>query len=336
MVAQQQPAAGPAALVLQASVARRYYIDGRSKIEIADEFRLSRFKVARLLDDARASGLVQIQIGRPGVIDVGLSSELTDAYGLLHAVVVDTHEEEAAALRQQVGRATAELLSEIVTADDVLGLGWARSLIAMSAELRQLARCRVVQLTGALSRPDVDESSIELVRDVARISGGPAYYFYAPMLVRDAPTAASLFRQPDVARAVAQFPSVTKAVVGVGGWSPPYSTVYDALAPAERKALIRLGVRADVSGVLLDGDGAAINPPVSDRVVGIDAARLRRIPEIIAIGYAPEKAPAARAAILGGYITSLVTHTSFAQALLAAAGQPRREGIGSGARGSAR
>ena len=49
----------------------------------------------------------------------------------------------------------------------------------------------VVQLTGALSRPDVDDSSIELVREVARTGGGPAYFFYAPLCVADAATAAA-------------------------------------------------------------------------------------------------------------------------------------------------
>jgi DNA-binding transcriptional regulator LsrR (DeoR family) len=177
----------------------------------------------------------------------------------------------------------------------------------------------VVQLTGALSRPDVDDSSIELVRDVARIANGPAYYFYAPMIVADAMTAAVLLRQPEVARAVDQFASVTKAVVGVGGWDPPYSTVYDAVSPAERAALRKLGVRADVSGVLLDADGVAIHAPLTDRSICIPAAQLRRVPEVIALAYGPEKAPAVRAAVLGGYVTGLVTHTRFAEALLSAA-----------------
>ena len=66
MVAAEGNLRGPAQLVLTASVARRYYLDGRSKIEIASEFGLSRFKVARLLDDARASGLVRIEIVHPG------------------------------------------------------------------------------------------------------------------------------------------------------------------------------------------------------------------------------------------------------------------------------
>ena len=68
----RQQHTGPAQVVLAASIARRYYLDGRSKIEIADEFGLSRFKVARLLDAARESGLVRIEIRHPGQIDVDL------------------------------------------------------------------------------------------------------------------------------------------------------------------------------------------------------------------------------------------------------------------------
>jgi DNA-binding transcriptional regulator LsrR (DeoR family) len=310
---------GPAQLVLTASVARRYYLDGKSKIEIADEFKLSRFKVARLLETARASGLVRIEIGQPGTIDVNLSGELREAYALLHAIVVDTVEDDPVALRRLVGRAGAELLSEIVTRADVLGLGWARALVAMRTALSQLTAHSVVQLTGALSRPDVDDSSIELVRDVARIANCPAYRFYAPMIVRDAPTAAALRSHPEVARAIAQFPKVTKAVVAVGGWAPTASTVYDALSPAERKALARRGVHADVSGVLLDADGAPVHAPLTDRMICIDAADLRRIPEVIALVYGPEKASATRAAIRGGYVNGIITHTSMAKALLSMA-----------------
>jgi DNA-binding transcriptional regulator LsrR (DeoR family) len=287
---------GPAQLVLTASVARRYYLDGKSKIEIADEFKLSRFKVARLLEDARSSGLVRIEIGQPGAIDLDMSGELQSAYGLLHAIVVDTVEDDSLALRRLVGTAGAQLLSEIVTRNDVLGLGWARALIAMRSALDRLAARSVVQLTGALSRPDVDDSSIELVRDVAALRG-----------------------HPEVARAISMFPKVTKAVVAVGGWAPAASTVYDALSASERKALQRLGVCADVSGVLLDGEGRAVQAPLTERMVCIAAADLQQIPEVIALAYGPEKASATRAAMRGGYVNGLVTHTSMAKALLSLA-----------------
>ncbi len=311
--------AGPAELVLMAAVARAYYVAGRAKTEIAEEFDISRFKVARLLDLARESGLVRIEIGRPGAVDLALSAELQAAYDLRQAIVVTTPDTSPEALREQVGRAGGELLSEITTVNDVLGFGWARSLLAMKSALRTLAPCPVVQLTGALSRPDVDVSSVELVRDIARIGGGPAYYFYAPMLVPDKTTAAVLRRQPEVARAFEHFSSVTKAVVGVGGWRPPASTFYDAITPTERKALLAHGVHADVSGVLLDELGRPVEVPPTDRMIRISAQDLHRIPEVIALAYGTEKAPAARAAIRGGFVTGLVTHTSFAHTLLALA-----------------
>jgi DNA-binding transcriptional regulator LsrR (DeoR family) len=309
---------GPAQLVLTASVARRYYLDGKSKIEIADEFKLSRFKVARLLDDARSSGLVRIEIGQPGAIDLDLSGELRAAYGLVHAIVVDTLEDDPLALRRLVGKAGAELLSEIATRSDVLGLGWARALISMRSALGGLAAHSVVQLTGALSRPDVDDSSIELVRDVARIANCPAYRFYAPLIVNDAPTATALRGHPQVARAISMFPKVTKAVVAVGAWEPGASTIHDAITPPERKALLRLGVHAEVSGVLLDTDGAAVHAPLTERMICIDAADLGRIPEVIALVYGPQKVSATRAAIRGGYVNGIVTHASLAKALLSA------------------
>jgi len=58
----------------------------------------------------------------------------------------------------------------------------------MRTSLTRLAAGAVVQLTGALSRPDIDKSSAEMVRDVARTSGVPAFFFHAPMILPDATT----------------------------------------------------------------------------------------------------------------------------------------------------
>ncbi len=309
----------PAELVLTASVARRYYLDGKSKIEIADEFRLSRFKVARLINAARTSGLVRIEIGYPGVVNVDLSARLQEAFALRHAVVVDASDEHPAALRRQLGAAAADLLAEITTADDVLGLAWARSVGAMTAALTRLAAVPVVQLTGALSRPEMDDSSVDLVRQAARISGGPAYFFYAPLIVRDVATARALRRQPEVARAFAHFSAVTKAVVGVGLWAPGQSTVYDATEERERRQVRRLGACADVSGVLVGSSGEPIKADLGDRTIGVNAAQMRAIPEVIAIAYGKAKTPAVRAAIRSRLVSGLVTHATLASDLLATA-----------------
>ncbi|HTK63292.1 MAG TPA: sugar-binding domain-containing protein [Pseudonocardia sp.] len=311
---------GPAQAVLLASIARRYYLDGRSKVEIADEFGLSRFKVARLIEVARDSGLVRIEIRHQGDIDIDLSARVRDRFTLQHAVVVDTPDDDPSHLRQHLGRATAELLGEVCSPRDVLGLAWARSVSAMASSLPRLPGVPVVQLTGALTPLDGDDSSIDVVRDAARAAGGPAFVFYAPFTVPDAATARVLRQQPEVARAFGEIPRVTKAVAGVGLWAPGQSTLYDAADESDRADLCRLGVCADLSGVFLTADGEPVEADLTHRMIGIDARQMRAIPEVVVIAYGAAKLAAVRAALRSGLVGGLVTHTALAEALLGADG----------------
>ena len=300
--------------MLAATAARRFYLEGVSKSDIAAELGVSRFKVARMLDWARSTGLVRIELESPGEIDLDLSVRLRTARGLRHCVVIEGPEDDEL-LRMALGRAAAELLSEIVQPGDVLGLAWARSLMAMRTSLKALPACDVVQLTGALSLPS-DDSSVELVRDLARRSNGQGYYFYAPMVLPDAATARVLRTQPDVARAIERYPSVTKAVIGVGAWQQGLSTVVGALTERERREIYDLGVRAELSGVQIDGQGNPVTTPLTDRLVGITAEQLHAVPDVIAVAYGTAKIDAVDAGIRGGFITSLVTHSAMANGLL--------------------
>jgi DNA-binding transcriptional regulator LsrR (DeoR family) len=317
---------GPAELVLATSVARRYYLDGRTKIEIGDEFQLSRFKVARLLETARNQGLVRIEIGFPGSVNLVLSEQLREAFHLHHAVVIDAADDHEASLRQQLGQTAAELLTEITTPDDVLGLAWARAVGAMATQLQSLPTVPVVQLTGAMYRstavssPIDDNNSIDVVREVARVARGPAYLFFAPFLVHDAATATAMRRQPDVARALEQIPSVTRAVAGIGYWESGQSTLYDSASGADRKSLAKQGVCADVGGVFIAADGTPLQTSLNDRMIGISAAQMLAVDEVLVIAYGIRKRPAVLAAVKSGLVKSIVTHASLASALLADAG----------------
>jgi DNA-binding transcriptional regulator LsrR (DeoR family) len=311
----KENSAGPAALVLMATAARRYYLEGASKSDIAAELGLSRFKIARLIDAARASGIVRIELESHSAINLDLSVRLRAAYGLRHCVVMDCPDDDDNVLREHLGRAAAELLSEIVEPGDVLGLAWGRSLMAMRPFLGPLNRCDVVQLTGALSLPG-EASPIELVRDVARLSQGEAFFFYAPMMLPDAATAQALRAQPEIARAVARFPDVTKAVVGVGAWEPGQSTVADAVSEPERREMYEAGVRAEVSSVQIDAAGTPVTTSLAERLIGIRSEDLQAVPEVIAIVYGSQKAAAVHAALRSDFVTSVVTHTVLADALL--------------------
>ena len=312
----KDPDGTPVHLVLMAAVARRHYLDDRSKREIAEEFGLSRFKVARLLESARSSGLVRIEIRHEGVIDVDTSQRLRDRFSLQHAVVIDTPDDDVDSLRRQLARSAADLLREVITQHDVLGLAWTRLVSVLARTPPRLPGVPVVQLTGALSIPESDHTSVDIVRDVARASGGPAYVFYAPFIVPDARTASAMRRQPEVARAFDQLPSITHAVVGIGLWAPELSTLHQGADAYDRAVLRNRNVCAEVSGVFLTADGEPVSTELTDRMLAINAEQMLAIPEVLSVPYGLGRAPAVHAALRAGLVDSLVTHTSLARRLL--------------------
>jgi DNA-binding transcriptional regulator LsrR (DeoR family) len=308
---------GPAELVLWAAVARRHYLQGESKVDIAEALGISRFKVARMLESAREQGLVRIEIVRQGSLDVDTSARLQERYGLSHALVIETNDTDAAAIRQQLGTAAAGLLSEVVVEGDVLGLPWSRNVHATVSALTSLPRVEVVQLTGAIALPEVDSSAVDIVRRASRVAGGPARIFYAPFVMDSKASADSLRRQPEVADVLARASAVTKAVVGIGQWAPGESTIHDLLDANEQKELAAQGVLGEVAGVFFDPEGIPLRPMVADRLITLDADNLVKIPEVIAVVSGMSKSSAVRAALEGGLIHGMVTDSTLAGALLA-------------------
>lgn len=310
----------PAELVLAASIARRFYVDGVAKVDIAEEFGISRFKVARILNEAREHGLVRVDIRLPGRIDGDLSVQLRDALGLARAVVVDTPPEPEPSLRQHLAEVTADLLTEIVADDDVLGLTWSRTIAATSAALTRLAPCTVVQLAGTLAHPERDAGTVELCRRAAAVGGGRAYSIYAPLVLPDAATASSLRGQPEITEALSRFGALTKAVVAIGAWSAGHSTVWEAVSRRERTDYRAAGACAEVSGRLLDAAGRDVRTDLDDRLIAISLDELRAVPEVVALSTGPARAEATRAVVQAGFVSTLVTDASCARAMLALEG----------------
>ncbi|MGK5630890.1 sugar-binding transcriptional regulator [Streptomyces sp. URMC 123] len=313
------PRMGPAELVQAAAMARRFYLEGKSKIQIAEEFGVSRFKVARVLETALERDLVRIEIRVPAELDAERSDALRARYGLRHAVVVESPADDAAADAadpENLGEVAADLLGELVAEGDVLGLAWGRSTIHMAAALNRLPPCTVVQLTGVYDAGTAERGSVEAVRRAAQVSGGEAHPIYAPMLLPDPATAAALRGQTGIARAFDYFDKVTVAAVSIGSWAPGISTVYDMLSEEERAHYAGLGAAAEMSAHLFDAEGRRIGRDLGERCITVEADRLRRIPEVVAIAGGQRKAAAIGAVLRSGLVTSLVTDTAAADHLL--------------------
>lgn len=311
---------GPAWMLQAADIARRFYLEGRSKVEIAEALGLSRFKVARILDEALALGVVEVRINVPARVDPDLSTRVRQRLGLRRALVVRGPSETSPAgpVHVHLCRVAADLLGELVTEDDVLGLTCSRNVAATTDGLERIAPCRVVQLTGTLAGAETGPGSVESVRRAAGVGGGKAYPIYAPMILGDAATARSLANQAGIRSVLERFPDVTVAMVSVGAWRDGASSVWQTVDEALRSEASRAGTVGEIGARLFDASGRAVPTSLDERVLGATLADLRRIDEVVALGFGRERADAVRAAVAGGIVTSLVADGDLAEALLEA------------------
>lgn len=296
-----------------AAVARRHYWERRTRVEIADELGISRFKVSRLLESAVATGLVRIEINVPESVDADLSLRVKEKFGLDRALVATAPSARPEAVRDALGRATAALLADIVHPEDVLGVTSGRTINATARHLTSLAGCEIIQLTGMSG--DLNDNPVEVLRRVAEISGGHARSIFAPLTVATAEAAAALKTDPVIAAAFRRFPSVTIVVAAVGSWQPPDSRYFDGIPIAERNALLAQDVMADVGGALLNSKGAPVHD-FDDRVLGVSIEELKHAEQVIVVGGGFPKVGAIRATLRAGFVTTLITDDSVARSLL--------------------
>lgn len=304
---------GPAWLVQAAEIARQFYLEGRSKVEIGDALGLSRFKVARILEEARELGLVEVTVRLPAFIDADASAAVIAHTGA-RAIVLSP--DVSGEVRAELGRLGADLLTERVSDTDVLGLSCSRSVSAACEALGTLAPCDVVQLTGTLAGRDGGPGSVESVRTAAAVGGGRAHPIYAPMLLPDASTAHALAGQDSIGRVLDRIGSVTVAMVAIGGWTPETSTAWEATTAADRKQARAAGAVGEIGGRLFDADGHRVATGLDDRVLGVDLEQLRTIPEVIGLAHGAARAPAARATLSRGLVDTLVCDHELAATLL--------------------
>lgn len=300
------------------AVLRRHYLDDATKLDIAAEFGLSRFKVARLLDEAKLRGLVRIEIA-PSSGDPERSERLRRVLGLRRAVVVsDAHGRETDVVRRAVGRLSARQLTELAGRDSIVGISSSRALIAMGEQIESLGNSTVVQLNGVLSSQTDGVGPVELVRDIAAKSSGRSRVFYAPFVTPTVASARDLRRDPTIHWAMAAFSRLDIAVVSVGLWAAGASGLYDSLTAKECEELAQAGAIAEVCGIVVDRDGGQVTSPATERVLGISYEELRRVPEVIAVVHTGiDRAPAIRALAAGKIITSIVTSAEIADEILA-------------------
>lgn len=295
---------------LLARIGQAYYLDNQSKVEIATEHGISRFQVARFLDEARAEGIVHIEIRRPGAETRVDAEALAAALGLRRVVVVKTVDDDFAQRDLQAQAVAQELMNEARTGMTI-GISWSRTLDLAARHVKELPKCDIVQLAGALPSPG-GGNPLEIIQRLGRVGGGQTWPMWAPLVVDSAATATGLRRQPEIADAMRKADSLDLAIVAIGAWAPNLSTVWDRVDNAVRQDGINKGAVAECSGRLIAKDGSVVAAELDARILSVRVDQLKGAPRVVAVAQGAGRGDAVRACIAAGIVSTLVVDESLA------------------------
>jgi DNA-binding transcriptional regulator LsrR (DeoR family) len=271
---------------MHALVARLYFERDLTKQEIAHRLGLSRFKVARLLDQAREQGIVRVEIRDPASPVDTLGRALEERFSLRAAVVVP---DEPA-----VPAAAARLLAGLVSEREVLGVAWGATVAATVELLPALATgTAVVQICGAVPGLEPGTGPTEVALRLAERTGGAAHPLPAPALASRA-ARDELLANPAIRPTVELFTRVTLALVGVG----PH--------PAGGHVLVHA----------FDRDGRLVETEMAERAISLPLVQPRSA-RVLAVAAGEAKRDAVRGALHAGLVDLLVTDVGCAEAALA-------------------
>ncbi|WP_431927772.1 sugar-binding transcriptional regulator [Nonomuraea jabiensis] len=302
-------------------VARLYHEHGVRQPQIAAQLRISQPRVSRLLKEAAEIGIVRTVVVVPSGVHALLEEDLERKYGVEQIIVVDAtgdnHDVVAA-----LGSAGATYLDATLIGGEHLGISsWSASLLATVEAMQrrpvQVAE-EVVQLIGGVGKGSAQVQATRLAAHLADLTGAEPVFLPAPGLVGSAAARQALSDDHVVRQVVDAWSRLTTVLVGIGSLdpSPLLRDSGNAISEEDFETLRGLGAVGDVCLRFFDAEGQLIASPLEERILGISAADLLRVPRRIAIAGGRRKTAAIRAALRGGWVNTLITDVGVAEQLL--------------------
>ncbi len=300
-------------------MADMFYNRGMTQIEIAQKFHTTRFKVAKLIQDARNEKIVEIRINYSTERNKSMEKELMRVYPLRKVLVVNTENSPYLDGLRQIGKVCADYLMRLLVPRSVLGLTWGKTIQTVVGQLPQIAHNPVfaVQLTGYFPLPNPASESHSLVQAVSSAFFGRAYFLNTPLYMNNLRLRSELMAEPDVLSTLVKAKEMDVVLTGIGGYSSlPLSN------PALKAYLTAKDIAAasrcigSIYGYVLDKEGKIADVDLNGKLVAVPLEDILHTAHRIGVAYGRHKVEITAKAIQNGYVNELVTDTQTAMHLL--------------------
>jgi deoxyribonucleoside regulator len=304
--------------LLTVRVAELYYDENKTQDEIGGLLKITRWKVGRLLAQARDAGIVRIEIVHPRARRLSIERELREKFGLTEAVVIPAGADELD-VQQRVAQAAADYLTALRPVPRTLGISWGRTLNEIAERLDDgwANAVTVVQINGGVSLNRRAGTAATTAAMIAQKAHGNATLLPSPAILELVETKLAIESDRTVA-GVLELAASASAYLYSAGVADSSSVLVESgyLTPADVENLVRKGAVGDVVGRYIDANGNIVDPGLDQRTVGLGLDGLQSARTAIFAVAGKAKHDIARAVVTNGLCSVIVTDEGTASALL--------------------
>ena len=278
-------------------IAWMYYVEGLTQNEIADRLGIGRVTVVRNINEALKQREVKIWITGHVAECLDLEALLKEKFNLLDALVVPEPANPDNTSRV-IGNAAGMYITDQLTDDFCLGVGWGATLYASLQTLspRELSNVDVVSLLGGIVQARRFNPA-EFAWQFANTVGANCYLLTAPAVVDSEQTRRALIERCGLDEVLRRSEKMDMALLSVGTMSKDATSFrFGFFTEEERMSLKKKGAVGDMLYNFFDKNGELVDHPINRRVMSMPIENLKTVSKRVLISGGNDKVEA----LLGG------------------------------------
>ncbi len=295
-----------------------FYYEGLTQVEIGAMMGISRFKVGRIIKEARKNGLISITINHPKTDLTEMEVKLAKKYKLQEVITVENKGYDDHSILDQVGSAGAEYLSNVIEHHKIFGVTWGMTMSNVANKLPQTdaSHIKLVQLGGGLGTIEGFDN-LGLTMKLGQKLNAVSYVIQAPIYVQSKSSRNSFMKEKQIKKTIDLANKADLVMYGVGAINQSVLWKSGLLNEEDSRILREMGAVGAICGRFFDQDGNSCWPQLNDRTIGLSLGQIRKIKHKVMVSANTAKLEAVKAAIRGGFVDVLIVDYETAELLLA-------------------
>ena len=300
-------------------VAKLYFELKMSQQEIAQQEKISKSTVSRLIKNAIDMGFVQTKIYQPKTGVADLEESIRQRFNLQKVVITADLTGNHDLLLNDVCASMAEDLPKYIEDNTCIGVAWGRTLNILGKHLTKHKNkdTLIFQINGSTSKMLYDSGSTDVIRAFKNAFGGEGYLMPVPAIVDSPKLAKMIMNESQIASVLNYGKHCDIAIFSIGNVENN-AMLYELgiLTPNEYHLLKEKKAVGDVCSHYIDINGNIADQSLDDRTIALSLAQIKKVSTKCVIVVGTEKLKPLLGVLKGGYVDILYLDDALARLIL--------------------